>query len=617
MRNRREDAIWISIVLAVALLTLWRASGHALDPIIDTGRDLYIPEQIRGGLKLYRDILYYYPPLTPYLLALITALTGSSLAAYTMIGGAIALLTMAAIYALGRTVASPAAAGSAALLFASSSIYSVSGRTSNYLFPYAHAATLAMLFFLTGSALIAIWAFAGRRTIWLGPGLLLLLAASWTKIEFVVFALAVVAIAAFVHGMSIRWTGAYVAVAMASLVIVDRFFADAPRGQHWLFDNVLASSLLHGPSARYFYRQVSGFDAFGENLLLAALSAVAFACIVLVIAASERWRSPAVTIAAGIAAALIAFHFAGDFFRGWAILQLLLVPFALRQPRKPLLLLLVLSLCGSSRVFLRMTPQWYGFVFLVPVYVLVAYVLFEWLPSQHLYSRQTARLAIIPIAVVSLSFSWTANEVLAAKVYPVHSSRGVFYDANLGRAAALDAFIAALPAMHPRSLAVVPEGLTLNYLTGTKTSMAFHTFTPVETADPQIEMQILRNLTAHPPEYIAVVTRVVTDFGYRGFGIDYDERLAATIQQHYTLVKRWRLPSFELILLRVSYRGAKTTRLGGDAFRAGIPHDVRSDNGSFRRRFPVASKIAFATAGAVGGREGSPVPVGAAPPGMM
>ncbi len=619
MKNRREDAIWISIVLAVALFMLWRANGHALDPIIDTGRDLYIPERIRGGLKLYRDILYYYPPLTPYLLALVTAITGSSLFAYTMIGSAIALLTIAAIYAICRAVAPPAAAGSAALLFASCSIYSISGRTSNYLFPYAHAATLAMFFFVAGSACIGIWAYVDHRARWLAPGLLFLLTASWTKLEYVAFALVIVAIAAIVHRLSIRWTGAYVAVGIASLVIVDRFFADAPEGQHWLFDNVLASSLLRGQSARYFYRQVSGFDAFGANLLLAAFSAGAFAFIVVLIATSERWSSKAMTIVISIGIAIVAIRSANDFFRGWAILQLVLIPFALRKPREPLLLLLAMSLCASSRVFLRITPQWYGFVFLVPTYILVAYVLFEWLPSRRVYSRQTARLAIIPIVVIAAHFLWSANQVLAQKIYPVRTSRGLFYDANLGRAAALDAFIARFSAMHAHSLVVVPEGLTLNYLTRTKTSMSYHTFTPVETADPRIEMQIIRDLAVHPPEYIAVVSRAMTDFGYRGFGIDYAERLAATIRQHYTPVMRWRLPSFELILLRASFRDAKTARNpGGGAIPAArIPHYVRNDSGNFRNRFPVAAKIAFATAGAVGGSDGSPVPVGAAVLGMM
>lgn len=160
---KRAD-LWIGAAIAILFVVILRANGHALDPIIDTGRDLYIPEQIRSGVKLYRDILYYYPPLAPYLLALITAVTGSSLAAYTWIGAAIALLTMAALFAMVRVVASPAAANAAALLFAGCSVYSISGRTSNYLFPYAHAATLAMLFFLAGSAFVLAWAFAGRRS---------------------------------------------------------------------------------------------------------------------------------------------------------------------------------------------------------------------------------------------------------------------------------------------------------------------------------------------------------------------------------------------------------------------------------------------------------------------
>ncbi|MGZ8829840.1 MAG: hypothetical protein ACXW2Q_05630, partial [Thermoanaerobaculia bacterium] len=206
------DAAWIVAVLAVAAFMLFRANGRALDPIIDTGRDLYIPEQIREGVKLYRDILYYYPPLTPYLLALITAVTGSSLAAYTGIGAAIALATAAAIYAICRVVASPAAAGSAALLFVGCSIYSISGRTSNYLFPYAHAATLAMLFLLAGAAFLLAWAYAGRRARWLAPALLFLLAASWTKLEYVVFAGLLLIVVAVVHRMSIRWLAAYVAI---------------------------------------------------------------------------------------------------------------------------------------------------------------------------------------------------------------------------------------------------------------------------------------------------------------------------------------------------------------------------------------------------------------------
>lgn len=545
------DAAWIVAVLAVAAFMLFRANGRALDPIIDTGRDLYIPEQIREGVKLYRDILYYYPPLTPYLLALITAVTGSSLAAYTGIGAAIALATAASIYAIGRVVASPAAAGSAALLFAGCSIYSISGRTSNYLFPYAHAATLAMLFLLAGAAFLLVWAYADRRARWLAPGLLFLLAASWTKLEYVVFAGLLLIVVAVVHRMSIRWLAAYVAVGIASVIAVDRFFSDAPQGHHWLFDNVLASALLKGASARNFYRQVSGFDAIGPNLFAAFAGALAIGGIVVAIRVSDRWQWRGAAIVTAIVTTAIAILAGTIFFRGWAIAQLILLPFALRRPREPLLILLTLSLCASSRVFLRMTPEWYGFVFLVPAYILIAYTLIEWLPLRGLYSQRAARLAVVPLFVIAAQVVIAENWLLARRTFPVRSDRGVFYDANGGRAAILDAFIERMRVIHPRSLVVVPEGLTLNYLTRIRTPLSFHTFTPVEVAGPEIEAQIIEDLTAHPPEYIAVVSRAVTDFGYRGFGLDYDRKLAAVINQRYTVYERWRLPSFELILLRV------------------------------------------------------------------
>ncbi len=537
---------WIAVVLAVSAFMLFRASGRALDPIIDTGRDLYIPEQIRHGVKLYRDVLYYYPPLTPYLLALITAVTGSSLAVYEWVGASIALATAAALYAAARIVAPPSAAGSAALLFAACSIYSISGRTSNYLFPYAHAATLSMLFLVGGTAAMLAWAYRGRGRLCLALSLLLLLAASWTKLEYVGFAAVLVAIAVVVHRMPLRWLAAYVVAGVASIAAVDRFFGDAPAGRHWLFDNVLVPSLLSGAPARFFYRQVSGFDAPGANLAAAVAGAIVIAAVVVALRFSDRWLIPAVLV---IALAPLILGIA--MFRGWAIAQLVLVPFAMRRPREPVLILLALSLCGSSRVFLRLTPEWYGFVFLVPLYLLIGYVFFEWLPANGIYSRHAARLAIIPVVAIAVQFLWIENRVLSTKIHAVPTTRGVFYEADAGRAAVIRAFLERARAERAQSLLVIPEGLTLNYLSGILSPSAFHTFTPVETADPAIEAQIIADLAAHPPQYIAVVTRGVSDFGFRGFGADYDQRLAAIIRQHYAPVAHWREPSFELILLHL------------------------------------------------------------------
>ena len=73
-KRRLVDAAMLAAIVAAAAIALAQSWDRWLDPIIDAGRDLYIPEQLRHGARLYADIRYNYPPLAPYLLAAITAL---------------------------------------------------------------------------------------------------------------------------------------------------------------------------------------------------------------------------------------------------------------------------------------------------------------------------------------------------------------------------------------------------------------------------------------------------------------------------------------------------------------------------------------------------------------
>jgi hypothetical protein len=82
------------------------------------------------------------------------------------------------------------------------------------------------------------------------------------------------------------------------------------------------------------------------------------------------------------------------------------------------------------------------------------------------------------------------------------------------------------------------------------TTLTYHTLTPVETAPESVESAILGELAAHPPDRVAIVTRNVREFGYRGFGIDYDLRIAAWLRAHYREEGRWGGERFQLVLLR-------------------------------------------------------------------
>jgi hypothetical protein len=241
------------------------------------------------------------------------------------------------------------------------------------------------------------------------------------------------------------------------------------------------------------------------------------------------------TVIAGIVAPVPA-----GFFRAPGLLQWLTLFFRKRDPW--LFAVGALSIATTLRIALNVTPSWYGFVLTVPLYLLIACA---------------ARHEMIWLALlVIVSMRGLADERghYAAKQFPIATRRGVLLDVNRDRAAALNEL---LPMLHG-SVAVMPEGLTINYFAGVPTTLRYQTFTPVETADPAIEADILRDLAAHPPEQIVMLTRAVREFGSRGFGVDYDQRLVALIRKRYVVERRWVSPAFDLVLLTNAARTQPT-----------------------------------------------------------
>jgi hypothetical protein len=58
------------VLLANLVMLLW-FWGRAPDPVIDFGREIYIPWRITEGQHLYRDFTYFNGPFSPYFNALI------------------------------------------------------------------------------------------------------------------------------------------------------------------------------------------------------------------------------------------------------------------------------------------------------------------------------------------------------------------------------------------------------------------------------------------------------------------------------------------------------------------------------------------------------------------
>jgi hypothetical protein len=541
-----------AVAIAIAVIALLQSWNRWFDPIVDAGRDLYISEQLARGERLYRDIRYQYPPLTPYLLAGVTRFFGSSLRTFACVGIAESLAVGALLLVAARRLAGRGAALAVALMFFSMNFTGASTFGSNFVIPYSYAATTGMLFlllFFTAAAGEAVTppALSGvpgaprpaadrlRAAVAIAAALV----ASWCKVEYAVAVVITMAVLVAVRRFRVRDALSFVIAGALTMTAALLYFG----GAWWLRDDVLSASLTRGAAAQRFFASVAGTASWPDRLGDIGVGCVAIAAIILTLRMRRfRWIAVVVAVVAGAAIPINAF------FRAWGLLQWIAIVWALLRDRRDLLVVLAaFSIASTLRIPLNVAPWWYGFVLVVPTYLLIVYVVFQYLPAQGLYDRNAAAIWLVVFAM----FAWRslADKRLrfSVKQFPVTTIRGTFYDANEVRAAV---FRDLLPRVRGTTLAVMPEGIGLNYLAAAPTTLTYYTFIPPETADPRVEQAIIGELARHPPQHIVFLRRSVAEFGYRGFGVDYDQRLVAWIHAHYSVVQAWPGPRFELVLLR-------------------------------------------------------------------
>jgi Dolichyl-phosphate-mannose-protein mannosyltransferase len=198
---------------AVLTALTWRKWGV---PEIDAGAELTTADLVKHGALAYRDVRYYYGPLSLYSLALSFKLLGSSFTVAYAFGLAQALAILAAFYALARQWLVPL---SAALATAVLMAIGFSGTAFNFVLPHTSSATFGILFLL-----LMLLALARERLLLAGVAAGLI---GLTRPEFV--AVAVGALAAYLFAtwrletrtvaLARAWRLALPALAIPALVL--------------------------------------------------------------------------------------------------------------------------------------------------------------------------------------------------------------------------------------------------------------------------------------------------------------------------------------------------------------------------------------------------------------
>jgi hypothetical protein len=560
----RIRGLGAAIVAIAGITMLTWTWGTWPDPVVDFGREIYVPWRLSEGDVLYRDIVSYFNgPLSPYLHSMLFRMCGTGLRTLVIfniaVTGAIAAMLMRLIARAAGELAGTACGVAFLVLFAFAQ-YLVTG-TYNYVCPYSYelthgiALTLAMILCLQAAMnrhSAAWFAAAGAAfgLVWL------------TKAE-IAFAASLAVIAAFAAArISPRQLAVFAACAIAPIAVallllclampISQALGGILGSWRWIGDR----ALLDLP----YFKEIAGTDdpvRSIRSMLRGALVYLAIFAPAAGIALLQRnRRATRLPIAAATFVIMLVVGMALWQAINWSLfvapLPILLVGvltfvvFRLLRARAreadlclPLVLL-VWSLAMLAKIPLNVRIYHYGFALAMPGTMVAIAILLGCVPR--LIDRAGGNGLLFRAAVLA---------ALAVSLYAHVRWMGLFFDAKTETVSAgADRFRAdrraivtnqaleqiARTTAPGRTLVALPEGLIINYLSRSVNPSGQLNFTP-----PAIimygEEAMLRAFERRPPDLVALLSIDSSEYGARYFGRDYAHRLGAWIGENYRPAK--------------------------------------------------------------------------------
>lgn len=568
-RNIVPAATFALHALVFAALVWWSWRKWP-DPVIDFGRELYLPWQITRGQVLYRDLASLFGPLSPYVNALWFRLFGASLLTLAICNMVIFAVTIAGIHRLLRNSTDRLTASAACLvtllLFGFSQYVAVGNY--NFASPYSHEATHG--FALSVAALLSLHhaVAAGRPVFWAIAGVsfgLVLLTKPETSLAAAAGVAAICIGATVLDGRNRRALMRGMMLFLGASAVAPLLFflyfsahmpaADAARATAGAWTAVFTTGITDNP----FYVRSMGLDEPAENGLRVLLTFAGFGIFVAAAAAVSSVRSQTMLRVSRVAllVVMIVVLRHGTFPRALPLIALTgLVAASLlfhraRSNRDDALRLLPLvgwsafALVLLAKLGLNPRIVHYGFYLALPA-TTVAIVLLVWLIPRVLepwksvaVARSFRQIACWTLAAAAAPYLGASNWWYRTKVLPVGSGADRFLSSTAqGQwqgAAVRDALqdldgLAASDA----TIAVLPEGVMLNYLLRRDSPLRVINLMPPELMAFG-EDDVLLSLSSRPPDFIVLVHRDTSEYGYPLFGTDrrYGLRTMRWIEAHY------------------------------------------------------------------------------------
>ena len=557
------------VILLVGAIDAWWTWRKWPDVLLDFGRELYAAWQLSAGKTLYADVAYFKGPLSPYLNALWFRLFGVSVTTLIVCNLAILGLVVYLLYQILTLISnrSTATIGCITLLLLFAFPQFIGIGNYNFVCPYSHELTHGIALSLLGIWCLRIHLRSHALLPIAGAGLLL-------GLVFLTAAeMSLAACLAMITGLAltlwqerpgparvIRVAGLFVGCAIVPPLIAFALLC-LKMSPSQAFVGVLGSwtSVFSGNVVSLkFYRNVMGtsnttasVEAIlcwlgGYILMFGPAAVVAFA-----LARSRTGRLWLPVVFLGVTGGLAANWNSRAWLSTTRPLPVLLIIIGLAsfidfinrrknsQETAPLIVrltVLTFAFVLLGKIILNVHVYHYGFALAMPATLITIAALLSWVPAAIDHHggnggvfRATA-LAVLTVAI--FAHLQVQQSYLQWKIHPVSTGADLILSDPRGEMvnAALSAIASRIQSN--QTLTVLPEGVMLNYLSRRISSVPLMNFMPLEFA-LYGEDHISEAFRAHPPDYIALVHKDTSEYGFRFFGRDYGQQLWMWIQKNY------------------------------------------------------------------------------------
>jgi len=546
------------------------------DLIVDVGREMYVPFELSAGKLLYRDVSYLYGPFSPYFNAALFKILGTHLRSLIASGIISVILTCLIIYKIARTFLDRFLSTFAVLTFLFVFAFGqyVYFGNYNFILPYSYPAIHGILFSLAALYFFYRSLFKIPRYMPICPAFVAL--TFLCRIEIAFMLTLSIALALVIYGLSGRRPSGemlrnfliYVVLPVTCAVLIYALFFISSSGiiqKSNLFDIWLKNINTDSP----FVQRLSGIsDIAGNTLIMLKVFLYYLALYIFFGIAglsmeyfyrrNSRFKKAALSLTAGFIYLGLSFVFFKKFFsydlqyRCLPLICLLAILISLWKYIKMkekaeylfMLTLSAFSLFLASRMLFSVWAGHYGFYLLVPG-MLIYYIFFFKIVAAGInpaLGRRFFKLGFLWISILFIISHFNISKFCyLQRTLKVSSARGNLYVFNNERERRCKELIEFLNTQTGKgeSLVVFPEGLTINFLSGRENPLYYYIYLPMDLAKPGVSESIISQMKDKHVDYVALLQRDTTEYGYAVFGRDYGERIWEYILENYTLHKQF------------------------------------------------------------------------------